>query len=68
MNAIKVCTDQLALLGAKVDQEDITDRVLEGLDDSYQGVIDVVNARDMPISFSELHEKLNYIYSSGYNI
>ena len=68
MNAIKVCTDQLALLGAKVDQEDITDRVLEGLDDSYQGVIDAVNARDKPISFSELHEKLNYIYSSGYNI
>ncbi|GKA40479.1 retrovirus-related pol polyprotein from transposon RE1 [Tanacetum coccineum] len=58
MNAIKVFTNPLALLGAKVDQEDITDRVLEGLDDSYQGIIDTVNARDKPVLFFELHEKL----------
>ncbi|KAJ9538837.1 hypothetical protein OSB04_031570 [Centaurea solstitialis] len=58
MQAVKVLTDQLAILGDPVKTEDITDKVLEGLDSSYQGVIDAVNARDTPISFAELHEKL----------
>lgn len=58
MHSIKACTDHLALLGAPLQQEDITDRVLEWLDDTYQGVIEAVNARDTPISFAELHEKL----------
>ncbi|KAJ9557506.1 hypothetical protein OSB04_012120 [Centaurea solstitialis] len=58
MQAVKVLTDQLAILADPVKTEDITDKVLEGLDSSYQGVIDAVNARDTPISFAELHEKL----------
>ncbi|KAJ9560165.1 hypothetical protein OSB04_005325 [Centaurea solstitialis] len=58
MQVVKVLTDQLAILGDPVKTEDITDKVLEGLDSSYQGVIDAVNARDTPISFAELHEKL----------
>ncbi|KAI4347888.1 hypothetical protein L6164_008664 [Bauhinia variegata] len=40
------------------DPEDITDKVLESLDSTFQGVIDAVHARDTPISFDELHEKL----------
>lgn len=58
MQAIKMCTDQLALLGDPIKPEDITDKVLESLDSSYSGVIDAINARDDPISFAELHEKL----------
>lgn len=58
MQAIKSCADQLAALGKKVEHEDLIDRVLIGLDASYNSVVDAVNARDTPISFEELHEKL----------
>ncbi|WOG92129.1 hypothetical protein DCAR_0311388 [Daucus carota subsp. sativus] len=59
MNAIKVVSDELALLGDPVKHEDLIERVLEGLgDNNYQGVIDAINARGSTISFAELHEKL----------
>ncbi|KAE8735041.1 hypothetical protein F3Y22_tig00000477pilonHSYRG00099 [Hibiscus syriacus] len=58
MQAIKTRADELALLGKPIDDEDLIDRVLEGLSDEYKYVIDIINARDMPISFAELHEKL----------
>lgn len=58
VQAIKACADQLAALGKPQEHEDLIDRVLAGLDESYQSVIDSVNARDVPISFEELHEKL----------
>lgn len=58
MQAIKACADQLSALGKKIEHEDLIDRVLLGLDDSYNSVIESVNARDTPISFEELHEKL----------
>lgn len=42
-----------------MDQEDITDAILTGLDStSYKPVIEAIHARDTPISFSGLHEKL----------
>ncbi|KAI4299868.1 hypothetical protein L6164_033289 [Bauhinia variegata] len=41
-----------------MDSEDIIDCVLDGLDNDYQSVVDTVHARDTPISFDELHEKL----------
>lgn len=43
--------DELALLGAPLDPEDITDHILDGLDDDYKPLIDAVQARDIPISF-----------------
>ncbi|PON74636.1 Zinc finger, CCHC-type [Trema orientale] len=58
MQAIKTRSDELALLGKPVDNEDPIDKVLEGLGDEYKSIIDAVNARETPISFSELHEKL----------
>ena len=59
MNAIRVCADQLAILGDPYKPEDLIERVLEGLQDSnYQAVIDATNARDSLITFDELHEKL----------
>ncbi|GJX67472.1 retrovirus-related pol polyprotein from transposon RE1 [Tanacetum coccineum] len=58
MHAIKMCTDQFALLDDPVKPEDITDKVLESLDSSYSRFVDAINARDGPISFAELHEKL----------
>lgn len=51
MQAIKACANQLAALGKKMEHEDLIDRVLSGLDDSFTSVIESVNARDTPISF-----------------
>lgn len=59
MNAIKMVSDELALLGEPVKNEDLIERVLDGLGDpNYQGVIDAINAHETSISFAELHEKL----------
>ncbi|KAH9604346.1 hypothetical protein KSS87_011938 [Heliosperma pusillum] len=59
MNAIKACIDQLALMGKTLDPEDIVSKVLRGLDyNLYKPVMDTVRARDNPISFEALHEKL----------
>lgn len=58
VQAIKACADKLAALGKPEDHEDLIDRVLAGLDESYKSVVESINARDTPISFEELHEKL----------
>ena len=41
-----------------MEHEDLLEKILNGLGSEYQFVIDVVNGRDTPISFDELHEKL----------
>ncbi|KAL6320072.1 hypothetical protein AAG906_004470 [Vitis piasezkii] len=58
MQSIKTRADELAALGKPLDQEDLIEKVLEGLDENYQSIIDAVNGRDSTISFDELHEKL----------
>ncbi|KAL4578782.1 hypothetical protein LXL04_014913 [Taraxacum kok-saghyz] len=59
MQNIKTVVDELAILGKKLDQEDITDAVMHGLDQStYKPILDAIHARDSPIPFNELHEKL----------
>ena len=58
MQIIKTRADDLALLGAPMDEEDITDKILDGLGDEYRELVRAVQARDSSISFEELHEKL----------
>lgn len=59
MQSVKIIVDELQVLGKNMDAEEITDAVLNGLDSTtYKTIIDVVHARDTPISFTELHEKL----------
>ncbi|RVW40422.1 Retrovirus-related Pol polyprotein from transposon RE1 [Vitis vinifera] len=58
MQSIKTRADELAALGKPLDQEDLIEKVLEGLNENYQSIIDAVNGRDSTISFDELHEKL----------
>ena len=55
---IKTRADALALLEKPVDDEDLIDRVLEGISDEYKSVIDAINVHDTSIYFVELHEKL----------
>ncbi|KAJ9561818.1 hypothetical protein OSB04_006978 [Centaurea solstitialis] len=59
MQQIKTITDELASLGKKMDDEDVIDAILTGLDQSsYKPILDAIHARDTLISFNELHEKL----------
>ena len=58
LQAIKAWTDELALLGASLDTEDLIETILPGLDDDYQELVHAVQARDTSITFDELHEKL----------
>jgi hypothetical protein len=46
------------MLGAPVDGEDITDKILEELGVAYKELVCAVQARDTSIAFDELHEKL----------
>ena len=46
------------MLGALIDGEDITDKILEELGNEYKELVLVVQARDTSITFDELHEKL----------
>ncbi|KAI4353978.1 hypothetical protein L6164_002891 [Bauhinia variegata] len=58
LQSIKAKADELALLEAPLDAEDLIDKILDGLGDEYRELTRAVQARDMPITFEELHEKL----------
>lgn len=51
MQAVKACADQLVALGQNVEHQDLIDKVLLGLDESYNSVIEAVNGRETTISF-----------------
>ena len=58
LHSVKATADELAILGAPMDPEDLTDTILDGLDEDYKELVRAVQARDTSISFDELHEKL----------
>ncbi|KAL5858235.1 hypothetical protein ACOSQ3_005698 [Xanthoceras sorbifolium] len=58
IHSIKARVDELAILEAPMDQEDLTDKILDGLGDNYKELVHAVQARDTSITFEELHEKL----------
>ncbi|KAK5784394.1 hypothetical protein PVK06_038917 [Gossypium arboreum] len=58
IQAIKIKADELATLGKPLDIDDLIEKVLEGLNDTFRPVINAVNSRDTAITFDELHEKL----------
>ena len=61
LQSVKARTDELAILGAPLEEDDLTEKILDGLGDEYKELVHVVQARDTPITFDELHEKLlNY--------
>ena len=67
LQTIKARADELAILGAPVDIEDLSERILEGLGFEYTELAKAVQARDTPISFDELHEKLLNFEASIHN-
>ena len=58
LQKLKAKTDELALLGSPFDTDDLTDKILEAVGDDYKELARAIQARDTPISFEELHEKL----------
>lgn len=58
MRSIIENSDQLALLGAPYDHENLLDIITDDLGEDYRAIIEMVNGRDTPISIDELHEKL----------
>lgn len=58
MQTVKVQADELALLGAPFDAEDLKEKILDRLDDEYKELLRAVQARDISITFEELHKKL----------
>ena len=59
MRFIKCRAEQLAALRKPLDHEDLIDRILDGLDEDYKSLADIVQGRDTPILFDELHEKID---------
>ena len=39
LHSVKVCADELAILGAPLDLEDLTDKILDGLSDDYKELV-----------------------------
>jgi len=58
LQLVKAIADELVVLGAPVDNEDLTDKILKELGDDYRELVRAVQARENAISFDELHEKL----------
>ncbi|KAA8547225.1 hypothetical protein F0562_003911 [Nyssa sinensis] len=58
LQSVKCRVDELAILGAPMDEDDLIDKILDGLGDDYKELIHAVQARDTMIMFNELHEKL----------
>ena len=58
MQFIKCRADQFAAFGKPLDHEDLIDKILDGLDDDYKTIADIVQNRETLILFDKLYEKL----------
>ncbi|KAI9186519.1 hypothetical protein LWI28_018087 [Acer negundo] len=58
MQHAKSIADELTMLDAPKNSEDLTIKILNGLGDEFRDVSSAVRARDSPITFEELYEKL----------
>ena len=58
MQTIKSLAGEIALIDAPLKSQDLTFHVPNGLGSDFEEVVAVVCARENPISFDELHDKL----------
>ena len=58
MHEIKGNIDALALMNVIIDFDELYVRILDGLDSRYEGLANAIHAREQPITFDELLEKL----------
>ena len=50
--------DELAMLDAPENSEDLTVKILNDLGDEFRDILSAIRAYDSPITFEELHDKL----------
>lgn len=61
MQNIKTCIDSLALMNKSVDFDDLSIRILDGLDPAYSNLPHALQVQDSPLEFKELFKiLLNY--------
>ncbi|GMY39521.1 Retrovirus-related Pol polyprotein from transposon RE1, partial [Fagus crenata] len=58
LQTIKSAADELALAGVPQSNDDLLLYSLRGLGSEYKEIVAAIRARDTPISFEELHDKL----------
>ena len=58
MQHVKSVVDELAMLDAPRNTEDLTVKILNGLGDKFKDISSAIRAWGTAISFEELHEKL----------
>jgi hypothetical protein len=58
LQSVKAKANELTVLGAPIDNEDLIDKIIDELGDEYRELVRAVQARANAISFDELHEKL----------
>jgi hypothetical protein len=58
LQTIKSAADELALAGVPQSNDDLLLYSLRGLGSEYKEIVAAIRARDSPISFEELHDKL----------
>ncbi|RVW38086.1 hypothetical protein CK203_095097 [Vitis vinifera] len=58
MQTIKIITDDLALMGYPLSEDEIILHVLNGLGNDFKEISATIQARYSPMTFEELHDKL----------
>ena len=58
LQEVKIIANQLALVRAPLDDEDITLHCLNGVRSGYKEIVRAICVREQPISFEALHDKL----------
>ena len=58
LQTIKGIADELALIDTHLSDDDLTIFALNGLGNGFKEIFAAIRARDTPVSFKELHDKL----------
>ena len=58
MQTIKIITNDLAFMGYPLSEDEIILHVFNGLDNDFKEISAAIRARDSPVTFEELHDKL----------
>ncbi|TXG72777.1 hypothetical protein EZV62_001356 [Acer yangbiense] len=58
LNSMPTDQDELAIIDAPIDDDDLTIHVLRGLKSAFKDISAAIRSRECSISFKELHDKL----------
>lgn len=58
LQIMKGIVDELALINTSIDEDDLVLHILNGLGPEFKEISTAIRARETPITFEELHDKL----------